>query len=631
MQTVTIFENVKAIDKPYFISIDKIVQRIKAGRSIAIINELRNCIDDKKRKTIKTKLPSICFSGKFSRREDKSIIQHSGLIAIDFDHVNERLQTLKDQLSKDKYTFMLFVSPSGDGLKLVVKIPANIETHAFSASALTDYYSDEKLDEFKDVSRICFESYDPEIYYNPESELFTILKEEQLIKRTITTNEVIYDHDIILTNIEKWLESKCEYYQDGNKHTYLVKLFAACNRFGIPLTVAKQLITFKYSSLASSVDPKDIHTIAEKIYKNYSHSSCTAHFDREGKPIETISKKVLTYESIDVSLPLTDVIYLDNVRESMLLSFKTGQSRGETTHFSLVDEHFRWKRGELTLMHGIMNQGKSTMIMQLCLLKAVFCGYKYAFFSPEQDPPDDFYDDLVHMYIGENTQKHYHTQMPESEFIRGMDFVKDHFFYIYPENDSPTPEYINARFVEVIKKHKVDGCIIDPYNQLDNDIRKSGGREDLYLSAFLSQQKRLAQQYQIFMIIVAHPKGGLSKKGSGDYEKPNFYDLSGGAMWSNKCDNILCTYRPYYTSDKSRRDVEFTSQKIKKQKLCGIPGDVDMIFKSSSMRYYEMSGQNELPNPLDVKINGSNADIKPAMNFYEKEVSLEFDKSETPF
>lgn len=625
MQKVTIFENVKAIDKPYHITIDKIVQRIKGGRSAMLVNQIRNCTDAKERTKLKTKLPSICFSGTFSRREDKSIIQHSGLIAIDFDHVNERLQALKDQLSKDKHTFMLFISPSGDGLKLIVKIPANIKTHSFSAAALTDYYKDEKLDEFRDVSRICFESYDPDIYYNPDSDVFTILKEEQTIKRSINTTEIIYDYDIIINNIETWMQSKGEYYSDGNKHKFLVKIFAACNRFGVPLSIAKQLITFKYVSAAGKVDPKDFHTIADKIYKNFSHSSCTAHFDREGKPIETISKKILTYEAIDVSLPLTDVIYLDNVRESMLMSFKTGQSRGETTHFKIIDDHFRWKRGELTLMHGIMNQGKSTMVMQLCLIKAVLCGYKYAFFSPEQDPPDDFYDDLIHMYTGENTQKHFHNQISEADYIKAMDFIKEHFFYVYPENESPTPEYINARFIEVIKKHKVDGCIIDPYNQLDNDIRKSGGREDLYLSSFLTQQKRLAQQQQIYMIIVAHPKGGLSKKTSGDYEKPDIYDLAGGAMWSNKCDNILCTYRPYYSSDKDRRDVEFTSQKIKKQKLCGVPGNVNMVFKPTSMRYYEMNGQNELPNPLDPS-----SVIEPAKSFYEKP-DLEFDEKDAPF
>ena len=126
------------------------------------------------------------------------------------------------------------------------------------------------------------------------------------------------------------------------------------------------------------------------------------------------------------------------------------------------------------------------------------------------------------------------------------------------------------------------------------------------------------------MIIITHPKGNLTKKSTGDYEKPNVYDLSGGAMWSNKCDNVLCTYRPYYTSDKANRSIEFTSQKIKKQKLCGIPGDVMMTFRISEMRYHEMDGQYELPNPLE-------GEKKSVKNFYEKEPDFAFINEDVPF
>ena len=297
-----------------------------------------------------------------------------------------------------------------------------------------------------------------------------------------------------------------------------------------------------------------------------------------------------------------DIIYLDSVRESMIQSFKTGRSRGESTHFRNIDNHFRWKRGELTLVHGIMNHGKSILLMQLCLAKAYYDEAKWAFFSPEQNPPDDFYDDLVHMLVGKNTQPFYNNQMTLDEYGKGMDFVRDHFIYIYPEDESPTPEYINMRFAQVIKKHKIDGCVIDPYNQLDNDIRKMGGREDLYLSSFLTKQKRFALNNNIYMAIITHPNSGIQKNGHGDYSMPNVYDLSGGAMWSNKCDNVVCVYRPFYTSNKKNRETIFSSQKIKKQKLNGIPGDVKLEFYIPSMRFFEQmkeDGQYDY-NPLSI-------------------------------
>ena len=406
------------------------------------------------------------------------------------------------------------------------------------------------------------------------------------------------DEGEMIESIEKWYSSKGEHYQDGNKHKFLVKMAAACNRMGVDPLAAKNLLIFKYRAAASPIEASDIRKIVNDVYRLYKSSHGLYSFNDQGEIIEKKTTKIVEKELLEFAIEDRDIILLDDVRESMIESFKTGRTRGDSTHFKSIDEHFRWKRGELTLMHGIMNHGKSILMMQLCLIKSVFDGTKWAFFSPEQNPPDDFFDDLVHMYIGKNTQNFYKNQMTLSEYEKGMDFIKDHFYYIYPENESPTPEYINMRFEEVIKKYNVEGCIIDPYNQLDNDIRKAGGREDIYLSALLTKQKRFALNHNIFMVIIAHPKSGLTKNGSGDYSQPNVYDLAGGAMWGNKCDNVLCAHRPYFTSNKESVETLFTSQKIKKQKLNGTPGDVMLAFDIESMRYLECVG-----NSMDYTFN----------------------------
>lgn len=587
MPTVTIFKNVKDIKNPYYVSIDTIVDRIRNGKSKELLDKIRTEPDKKKRNELKLNLPSICFSGKFSERKDEALLIHSGLVAIDFDHLGEKLIEFKERIIQDKYTYIAFTSPSGDGLKLIVKIPDSVTTHKLSCAALFDYYSHETLDKFEDLSRVCYESYDPGLYFNPDSDIFTTLKEEQLIKRVIETSDIIVDFDIIFDNLITWLNNKGEYYQDGNKHNFLVKLAAACLRFGLPESVGCQKAIFRLISTASAVDPKDYAELFNRVYRNYSHVACTAHFDKTGKAIETISNTILSDAVLDISLPLKDVIYLDSVRDSMLNSYHSGRARGQSTFFTTIDPYFRMKKGHLILFHGIMNHGKSNFVMQMCLILSMKRGFKWAVFSPEQDPPDDFYDDLVHAYIGKNTQPYFKDQMTEDEFISGMDFIKDHFFYIFPANESPNQEYINNRFEEIVKKHKVDGCIIDPYNQLDNDIIKFGGREDQYLSRFLTHQKKFSQKFDVFMIIVTHPKSGLTKNNQGDYSCPDVYDLSGGAMWGNKCDDIVCIYRPFASSNKSDTTVKFISQKIKKRKLCGDPGEVLLDFNIESGRYME--------------------------------------------
>ena len=214
-------------------------------------------------------------------------------------------------------------------------------------------------------------------------------------------------------------------------------------------------------------------------------------------------------------------------------------------------------------------------------------------------PVEEFYKDLIHAYVGKSPEKFHKNRMSQDELTQAMGFIGDHFFLIYPDDQAPTPEYMNVRFRELLIKQGIDGCVIDPYNQLDNDMSKKNNREDQYLSMFLTNAKRFAVENDLFYYIITHPKGNLSKEGL-DYECPNVFDLSGGAMWNNKCDNILVTHRPFYTSDKISTDVHFKSQKIKKQKLNGIPGDVSLSFDRMTGRYYQMDGYTPL-SPEDKK------------------------------
>ena len=63
------------------------------------------------------------FSGLFRKRNEKELIMHSGLMCLDFDHV-EDMEMVKQQLLNHEYfdTELLFTSPSGNGLKWVIPV-----------------------------------------------------------------------------------------------------------------------------------------------------------------------------------------------------------------------------------------------------------------------------------------------------------------------------------------------------------------------------------------------------------------------------------------------------------------------------------------------------------------------------
>lgn len=114
----------------------------------------------------------VTFSGLFTKRNDTALINHSGLITLDFDHV-PNLQELRETLCQDRYfeTELMFVSPSSDGLKWIISIDLKECNHQDWFRAIAAYikatYQLEVDKSGKDISRACFLPYDPKVYINP--------------------------------------------------------------------------------------------------------------------------------------------------------------------------------------------------------------------------------------------------------------------------------------------------------------------------------------------------------------------------------------------------------------------------------------------------------------------------------
>ena len=135
--------------------------------------KLRSIRDAKQARQFKAANFDYCtFSGTFTSRSDKALIKHSGLLCLDFDHLNN-VQTLFDRLLNDDYfdTQLLFRSPSGDGLKWIISIEDNPTTHSNFFTAVANYilqtYGIVVDKSGRDISRACFLPYDPNAYLNP--------------------------------------------------------------------------------------------------------------------------------------------------------------------------------------------------------------------------------------------------------------------------------------------------------------------------------------------------------------------------------------------------------------------------------------------------------------------------------
>ena len=292
-------------------------------------------------------------------------------------------------------------------------------------------------------------------------------------------------------------------------------------------------------------------------------------------------------------IPVDGVFYLEDIFQSMLANFKSGIVLAPTTRFKDLDNFFRWKKGDITLCTGYGNHGKSFFMLQLMLVKSIWDGWKWAVFSPENYPAHDFFDDLVEMYVGK-----WLADMNENEYSDACKFIDTHFFYVYPEHEHDINS-IHEKFRYLVMKKGVDGVMIDPFNQLDHK-QKAYQREDQYLSDVLKDIKRFALLNNVCYCIIAHPKNPSYNI---DKSLPvvDMYDISGGAAWGNKCDQILSYYRPNFHNNKNSPEVQIHVQKLKRKRTGGQLGSVDMTLLWTKKRYTEILSQDTPCDPFLAK------------------------------
>lgn len=113
-------------------------------------------------------LPGILFSGTFSKRSDRDLLQHSGLICADLDGLGERVGQVKELIASDPHVIAAFVSPTGSGLKVVFRCDQTKDhkTELFPALQcyVMQHFGLEVDESCSNVSRICFVSHDPDAF-----------------------------------------------------------------------------------------------------------------------------------------------------------------------------------------------------------------------------------------------------------------------------------------------------------------------------------------------------------------------------------------------------------------------------------------------------------------------------------
>tara|TARA_R100001510_G_C7654188_1_gene212810 strand:- start:34 stop:2388 length:2355 start_codon:yes stop_codon:yes gene_type:complete len=286
---ITYFKTINDTDKPYHIDIDRAIDRIRNGSSRDLIEQIRLEKEKDSRNELKKQLPAICFSGTFSSRRDSDIIEHSGIMCLDFDGFTSKdsLNSKRLEVIEDPYTYCVFTSPSGDGLKVLVRIPFDAKNHKKYFKALETYYNCEEFDtSCKNISRVCYESYDPDLFVNEMADVWEEMEKEPEYKAPVKSSIRISDSNEIIRRLSLWWDKNYGMVQ-GQKNNNLFILASALNEFGINQDEAFSTLN-SYDSTGEK--SSEILAIVRSAYKNISGHNTKFYEDVE--TTSEIEKKV---------------------------------------------------------------------------------------------------------------------------------------------------------------------------------------------------------------------------------------------------------------------------------------------------------------------------------------------------
>lgn len=219
-----------------------------------------------------------------------------------------------------------------------------------------------------------------------------------------------------------------------------------------------------------------------------------------------------------------------------------GYELGVSTGWRALNELYNVVPGELTIVTGVPNSGKSEWIDALLCNINKSEGWRFALCSMENKVREHarkllekhirkpFFD----MRYGESVER-----MSVKELEQGKQWLSDTFYLIRCENDSlPSIKWVLELAKFAVLRHGVRGLVIDPYNELDHQ-RPISQTETEYVSQMLTMVKRFAQHHSCHVWFVAHPRQLHHWVGG----PPNLYDISGSAHFINKCDNGIVIHR----------------------------------------------------------------------------------------
>jgi len=609
---VSTFESIKKVKEPKDYSVISVLESFRTDkRNIEQLRKSDNFNEAKR------SLPLATFGGVFSYRSNNGLIESSGLMTIDIDKVNP--DEAKKKFINEPWVFSMFTSPSGNGLKILVKI-AKVKTD----KEYKEYYSgfEEKYPEIdssgKDISRACFFSYDPDIYINKDAKEWTVKKNPEITFSKLT-KQVQNDYGLanrVLNIIRNAV--------DGEKHT---KIRNASVLMGGYIEAGK----ISYEEAMRLLE-QEVYAMSPHHYTEHRKTVISGLENGMGRPLKNIKEFM---EELNKELEVEELEYkhgkiyytLSDKQNEIDDLYENGVVKGYELSFETTKDLFSIKLGCTTYVYAAPYAGKSQIWFEILIDLSVNYGLRHAIFSPETGKARDIFIELMTIYVRKDFYKDYHNQMTKEEKLIAEKFVDSHFIVIDPDDAVFTIEefYDYVDIVERVYNCKIHTTVADPFNEFSHDFSKDNGRQDMYIErilGFIRRNARTNDRHNCLITHVSDQKPRVDESTKISYYPPASYrEIAGGQAWSRKGEQMICIWRPPSgLNDENGIPYEEnqTEVRIQKSKPKGVGklGKFSLFYDVKGHSFYEVTHDGEVRYSNRIKES-----IAPEKKFEEIEIN----------
>ena len=318
-------------------NLDDIINDIQSGKQKAEIETIRSLITaghTDNAAALKNKLPAFTVSGNFENgRKAADIVNYSNFLVLDLDKLSEeQVENVQKLVKLAHYTYAAFISPSGNGMKIIVQVNSSVEHHKEAFKQVADHYEQclnlEIDSSGSDVSRLCFMSYDPSCHFNKNADVFDValpnkvgpvLSDERI--KPAKESPLTASFDTIFQSCIEFTNNKL-IYTDGNRNNYIHLLACNCNRKGIPENDTEILISRNFD-----LDHKEVHATVKSAYINNITDFASLQELQTLQSLENDSQETEDYLKTTPTIPLKAINLMPDLFRDGVKAFESDPRR----------------------------------------------------------------------------------------------------------------------------------------------------------------------------------------------------------------------------------------------------------------------------------------------------------------